>query len=114
GGPGRAAQGGRTEGRVVGGRRRAGARGRQGGWAPAVDQAVPEPQSPRAAPAALTARPPSWPCSAARAGGLLAPARAGPPRVWAPPGPPWQGLRQTGSVGRAGRPQAWAPASAGW
>jgi hypothetical protein len=36
---------------------------------------------PRAAPAALAARPPSWPCPAARAGGLLAPARAGPPRV---------------------------------
>ena len=51
---------------------------------------------------------------AARAGGLPAPDRAGPPRVWAPPGPPWQGLRQAGSVGRVGRPQAWAPAGAGW
>ena len=69
---------------------------------------------PRAAPAALAARPPSWPCPAARAGGLPAPDRAGPPRVWAPPGPPWQGLRQAGSVGRVGRPQAWAPAGAGW
>jgi hypothetical protein len=47
-------------------------------------------------------------------GGLPAPARAGPPRVGAPPGPPWQGRRQAGSVGRVGRPQAWAPAGAGW
>jgi len=46
--------------------------------------------------------------------GLPAPDRAGPPRVWAPPGPPWQGLRPAGSVGRVGRPQAWAPAGAGW
>jgi hypothetical protein len=69
---------------------------------------------PRAAPAALAARPPSWPCPAARAGGLPAPDRAGPPRGWAPPGPPWQGRRQAGSVGRVGRPQAWAPAGAGW
>jgi hypothetical protein len=68
----------------------------------------------RAAPAALAARPPSWPCPAARAGGLPAPDRAGPPRGWAPPGTPWQGRRQAGSVGRVGRPQAWAPAGAGW
>jgi hypothetical protein len=74
----------------------------------------PSRRPPRAAPAALAARPPSWPCPAARAGGLLAPDRAGPPRGWAPPGPPWQGLRQAGSVGRVGRPQAWAPAGAGW
>ena len=69
---------------------------------------------PRAAPAALAARPPAWPCPAARAGGRPVPDRAGPPRGWAPPGTPWQGLRQAGGVGRVGRPQAWAPASAGW
>jgi hypothetical protein len=57
--------------------------------------------------------PPSWPCPAARAGGLPAPARAGSPWVWAPPCPPWQGLRPAG-VGWVGRPQAWAPAGAGW
>src|SRR5262249_24715931 len=69
---------------------------------------------PPAAPGALAARPPSWPCPAVRAGGLRAPARAGPPRVGAPPGRPWPGLRQAGSVGGAGRPQGWALAGAGW
>ena len=53
----------------------------------------------RAAPSALAARP--------------APDRAGPPRGGAPPGTPWQGRRQAGSVGRVSRPQAWAPAGAG-
>ena len=67
-----------------------------------------------AVPPALAARPPSWPGPAARAGGLPAPARAGPPRAWALPGTPGQGLRQAGRVGRAGRPQAWAPTGAGW
>src|SRR5262249_36015336 len=55
---------------------------------------------PEQAPAALAARPPSWLCPAARAGGPPAPDRAGPPRVWAPPGTPWQGLSQAGIVGR--------------
>jgi hypothetical protein len=80
--PALAAPGGRHCALVRWGRPRAVARGRQGGWAPAVAKAVP--------------------------------ARADPPRVWAPPGTPWQGRRQAGSVGRVGRPQAWAPAGAGW
>ena len=55
--------------------------------------------------------PPSWPCPAARTGGLPAADRAGPPRAWGASGTPWPGLR---SVGRAGRPQARAPAGARW
>ena len=89
------------------------ARGRQGGgrtrWKRPFPSRVPPGRPSRAGgPASVLAVP------AARAGGLPAPDRAGPPRAWAPPGTPWQGLRQAGSVGRAGRPQAWAPAGAGW
>jgi len=99
--PALAAPGGRHWALVSWGRPRAVTRGRQGGWAPAVAKAVPEQPQPRWLPGRRPGR------------GLLAPARAGPPRGWAPPGPPWPGLRQAGSVGRAGRPQAWAPAGAG-
>ena len=45
--PALAAPGGRHGARVSWGRPRAGARGRQGGWAPAVAKAVPEPPQPR-------------------------------------------------------------------
>jgi hypothetical protein len=112
--PALAAPGGRPWALVRWGRPRAVARGRQGGGRTRWQRPFPCRRPRRAAPAALAARPLAWPCPAARAGGLLAPARAGPPRVWAPPGPPWQGRRQAGSVGRVGRPQAWAPAGAGW
>jgi hypothetical protein len=99
--PALAAPGGRHGALVSWGRPRAVTRGRPGGWAPAVAKAVPAPPQPRGRPGRCPGRAP-----AARAGGLLAPARAGPPRVWAPPGPPWQGRRQAGSVERVGRPQA--------
>ena len=87
------------------GRPRSVTRGRQGGWAQAVEKAVPAPQAPPSRPSRAGTRPPSWPCPAARAGGLPAPDRAGPPRGWAPPGPPWQGLCQAGSVGRWADPR---------
>ena len=48
---------------------------------------------------------PSWPCPAARACGLPAADRAGPPRAWGASGPPWPGLRQAG--------RGWADA-VGW
>ena len=100
--PALAAPGGRHWALVSWGRPRSVARGRQGGGAPAVAKAVPAPQSPPRRPGRL------------RPGRACRSRQGWPAAGWAPPGTPWQGLRQAGSVGRVGRPQAWAPAGAGW
>ena len=48
---------------------------------------------------------PSWLCPAARACGLPAADRAGPPRAWGASGTPWPGMRQAWPRGAAVPPR---------